>query len=242
MEDNSPISILKLADFGFRYTGERCVVECQSCRKTSDITSFKYDKSMLDPRLRQFHEDTCEIARDSQDIETEWEVKESKISIKSITILIRFPSLHKPNRTSDNSIVIIMQFSQKVGAGLSKNPEMYSDKKHSLDEKSKEFKQNRKISNVKSPNHTGQQEPNKPNKTPCKQETRRPKSLKLTLLQQENTKLAHQLMCKVCRSEPVRDLFLPCGHLYACSQCSQTLSLCPACGRPILATVTTFFT
>ncbi|XP_059154590.1 uncharacterized protein LOC131940055 isoform X2 [Physella acuta] len=68
------------------------------------------------------------------------------------------------------------------------------------------------------------------------------KTTLLGLLERENRTLSHQTQCKVCQSSPVRDLFLPCGHLYACTDCSQHLAHCPACGTQILATVTTYFT
>ncbi|CAL1534118.1 unnamed protein product [Lymnaea stagnalis] len=48
-------------------------------------------------------------------------------------------------------------------------------------------------------------------------------------------------MCKVCCKSPIKDLFLPCGELYACSECSKLLTHCPSCNTQILATVTTYF-
>ncbi|CAL1534120.1 unnamed protein product [Lymnaea stagnalis] len=67
-------------------------------------------------------------------------------------------------------------------------------------------------------------------------------SLKLKLLEHENTKLQVQLLCKVCFQAPCRDLFLPCGELYACTDCSKLLTHCPSCSRQILATITTYLT
>ncbi|XP_059154674.1 uncharacterized protein LOC131940113 [Physella acuta] len=64
----------------------------------------------------------------------------------------------------------------------------------------------------------------------------------LMALKKENEKLNQSLLCKICSSAPVVDLFLPCGELIACKECSRLLVLCPCCQKPILATVTTFFT
>ncbi|XP_059154668.1 baculoviral IAP repeat-containing protein 3-like [Physella acuta] len=65
---------------------------------------------------------------------------------------------------------------------------------------------------------------------------------KLSLLLKENQTLKQQMLCKVCRTAPIKDLFLPCGDLYACGDCSKSLTHCPACNKQILATVKTFFT
>ncbi|XP_059154551.1 uncharacterized protein LOC131940030 [Physella acuta] len=63
----------------------------------------------------------------------------------------------------------------------------------------------------------------------------------LQVLKRENTKLEQLLKCKVCFKANVKDLFLPCGELYACADCSKLLTHCPSCQKPILATVQTFF-
>ncbi|CAL1534116.1 unnamed protein product [Lymnaea stagnalis] len=62
------------------------------------------------------------------------------------------------------------------------------------------------------------------------------------LLQREHRALAQQLMCKVCNSAPIKELFLPCGDLYACSECSKRMTHCRSCNKLILATVVTYFT
>ncbi|CAL1536542.1 unnamed protein product [Lymnaea stagnalis] len=67
------------------------------------------------------------------------------------------------------------------------------------------------------------------------------KNTTLTLLEKENSKLQEQLTCKVCHKQPIKDLFLPCGELYACTECSKLLTHCPSCNKQILATVTTYF-
>ncbi|CAL1547289.1 unnamed protein product [Lymnaea stagnalis] len=67
-------------------------------------------------------------------------------------------------------------------------------------------------------------------------------NIAVRLLKLENTKLEEQLKCKVCYKSQIKDLFLPCGELYACSDCSKLLTHCPSCNKQILATVATFFT
>ncbi|XP_055888650.1 uncharacterized protein LOC106078794 isoform X1 [Biomphalaria glabrata] len=63
----------------------------------------------------------------------------------------------------------------------------------------------------------------------------------LGLLRLENRKLREQVLCKVCHLAPVKDLFLPCGELIACTECSKLLTHCASCGKQILATITTYF-
>ncbi|XP_059154548.1 uncharacterized protein LOC131940026 [Physella acuta] len=62
------------------------------------------------------------------------------------------------------------------------------------------------------------------------------------VLEKENSLLQAQLTCKVCNKAQIKDLFLPCGDLYACTDCSKLLTQCPSCDKQILGTVTTFFT
>lgn len=49
-------------------------------------------------------------------------------------------------------------------------------------------------------------------------------------------------MCAVCQRNPRRVLLLPCKHLVACVQCSETLemagSMCPVCSQPFNRRVT----
>uniref|UniRef100_A0A2C9JCA3 RING-type domain-containing protein n=1 Tax=Biomphalaria glabrata TaxID=6526 RepID=A0A2C9JCA3_BIOGL len=61
------------------------------------------------------------------------------------------------------------------------------------------------------------------------------------LLQEEKKRLEALMQCKVCSKNPIKSLFLPCGDLYACQECSGNLSHCPQCNKKILATVTTYF-
>ncbi|CAL1536541.1 unnamed protein product [Lymnaea stagnalis] len=63
----------------------------------------------------------------------------------------------------------------------------------------------------------------------------------VALLKRESAKLKERLLCKVCLKAPIKDLFLPCGELYACSDCSKLLTHCPACNKLILATSSIYF-
>ncbi|KAK0064341.1 baculoviral IAP repeat-containing protein 2-like isoform X1 [Biomphalaria pfeifferi] len=61
------------------------------------------------------------------------------------------------------------------------------------------------------------------------------------LLRRENEALKQQMKCKSCQTADVQDLFLPCGHMSTCKQCSNKFSQCPACGKRILGTVNVYF-
>ncbi|KAK3726397.1 hypothetical protein RRG08_014545 [Elysia crispata] len=65
--------------------------------------------------------------------------------------------------------------------------------------------------------------------------------LQVAMLQTENAILERPLICKVCNSAPVRELYLPCGHLDSCSECTKALDNCPTCCAQIRATVKIFF-
>lgn len=56
-------------------------------------------------------------------------------------------------------------------------------------------------------------------------------------LEEENRFLKDQRLCKVCMDNEVGVVFLPCGHLLACTFCAPALKLCPMCRKPIQATV-----
>lgn len=67
------------------------------------------------------------------------------------------------------------------------------------------------------------------------------RSQAVAVLEREQKYLKQLLVCKVCFKNPVKDLFLPCGELVACLECSKLLTHCPSCNKKILATVTTYF-
>ena len=52
-------------------------------------------------------------------------------------------------------------------------------------------------------------------------------------LEEENRKLKENLLCKICLDQKADILFLPCGHLTSCPQCSMSLLSCPLCRKKI---------
>ncbi|KAH9504925.1 hypothetical protein Btru_061076 [Bulinus truncatus] len=63
----------------------------------------------------------------------------------------------------------------------------------------------------------------------------------LDLLKHENEALQAMTKCKVCQVKASNILFLPCGELYACTECADKVTHCPSCGQRILGTVKTYF-
>lgn len=57
---------------------------------------------------------------------------------------------------------------------------------------------------------------------------------------QLNEKEDHYL-CQICMDKELGVVFLPCGHLPACTVCAPALKHCPLCRKPIQATVRCFF-
>ncbi|NXU53927.1 BIR7B protein, partial [Turnix velox] len=53
-------------------------------------------------------------------------------------------------------------------------------------------------------------------------------------------RLQEERMCKVCMDRDVSVVFVPCGHLVACGECSLNLQLCPICRAVIQGSVRTF--
>ncbi|XP_071093425.1 putative inhibitor of apoptosis [Haliotis cracherodii] len=57
----------------------------------------------------------------------------------------------------------------------------------------------------------------------------------------ENKLLKDRRTCRVCKTDNVSELFLPCGHLVTCSACAPKVTKCCVCGKTILGTVKVFF-
>jgi len=57
----------------------------------------------------------------------------------------------------------------------------------------------------------------------------------------ENRLLKQLHSCRVCMDRAIDTVFLPCGHIACCGDCSQALRNCPICRSPIRATVKAFF-
>ncbi|XP_061195907.1 death-associated inhibitor of apoptosis 2-like isoform X2 [Saccostrea echinata] len=56
-------------------------------------------------------------------------------------------------------------------------------------------------------------------------------------LKERNEDLRERTLCKMCCIEKVSIVFLPCGHLVSCGQCSPALRKCPMCRKEIKGTV-----
>ncbi|XP_064643432.1 baculoviral IAP repeat-containing protein 3-like [Lineus longissimus] len=59
-------------------------------------------------------------------------------------------------------------------------------------------------------------------------------------LKTENRELKERMMCKICFDMEANVVFLPCGHLVVCEQCSRRVRECPLCRRPISGVVKTY--
>jgi baculoviral IAP repeat-containing protein 7/8 len=60
-------------------------------------------------------------------------------------------------------------------------------------------------------------------------------------LQQENDRLRNMRTCQQCRSQPVGVIFLPCGHIVACTTCAPNIRRCTRCDTVIRATANVYF-
>ncbi|WAR08448.1 BIRC7-like protein [Mya arenaria] len=59
----------------------------------------------------------------------------------------------------------------------------------------------------------------------------------LQSLLEENQKLKESQNCKICLDNRADVIFLPCGHIVSCPQCSPALDLCPVCRKSIMGLV-----
>ena len=48
-------------------------------------------------------------------------------------------------------------------------------------------------------------------------------------LEQENRRLKEARICKICMDNEVGVVFLPCGHLMSCVNCTRKLKKCAVC-------------
>lgn len=75
------------------------------------------------------------------------------------------------------------------------------------------------------------------------QDTKNPSFIndaRLKELEEENENLRQRTMCRVCDDRLATELFLPCGHLACCDQCTGKLELCPFCRKKIQRTYHVF--
>ncbi|XP_068181619.1 E3 ubiquitin-protein ligase XIAP isoform X2 [Antennarius striatus] len=55
-------------------------------------------------------------------------------------------------------------------------------------------------------------------------------------------KLQMEKQCKICMDRDICIVFIPCGHLVSCNECSVSLSKCPICCRAITQKIKTYIT
>ncbi len=56
-------------------------------------------------------------------------------------------------------------------------------------------------------------------------------------LKSSNNRLRQRTVCKICMEDTVAVIFLPCGHLVSCLNCSMAMRECPVCRRRIVGVV-----
>lgn len=55
-------------------------------------------------------------------------------------------------------------------------------------------------------------------------------------------KLQQEKLCKICMDKDVSIVFIPCGHLVSCKECSVALTKCPICCGFIAQKIKTYIT
>ena len=63
----------------------------------------------------------------------------------------------------------------------------------------------------------------------------------LETLQKENKALKDMTTCKICMDKEINIVFLPCGHMAACSECSPAMRVCPMCRAKVKGAVRAYF-
>ncbi|XP_074072660.1 baculoviral IAP repeat-containing protein 2-like [Macrotis lagotis] len=59
-------------------------------------------------------------------------------------------------------------------------------------------------------------------------------------IEEQLRRLQEERTCKVCMDKEVSVVFIPCGHLVVCKECTPSLRKCPICRSTIKGTVRTF--
>ncbi|KAH9510104.1 Baculoviral IAP repeat-containing protein 7-A [Bulinus truncatus] len=59
-------------------------------------------------------------------------------------------------------------------------------------------------------------------------------------MKEKNNQLRQQTVCKICLENEVAVVFLPCGHLVSCTECSSAVRNCPMCRAPVKGVVRAF--
>ena len=66
------------------------------------------------------------------------------------------------------------------------------------------------------------------------------KKRRIEEIEKENQRMKKDCICKICWSNQVGVVFLPCGHLISCVNCSPKLKDCPFCRQFIKGKIKTF--
>lgn len=53
-------------------------------------------------------------------------------------------------------------------------------------------------------------------------------------------KLQREKQCKICMDRDICMVFIPCGHLVSCNECSTSLNKCPICCTAIMQKIKTY--
>lgn len=78
---------------------------------------------------------------------------------------------------------------------------------------------------------------------PCSSKTKEnseSEQLSVTSEVTESKERDEKTLCKICYKNEVGVVFLPCGHIVACVECSAALKTCAVCRKPLEATVRAF--
>nr|XP_039257850.1 baculoviral IAP repeat-containing protein 3-like [Styela clava] len=59
-------------------------------------------------------------------------------------------------------------------------------------------------------------------------------------LREQLHKIEEERMCKVCFTNPAEMVFVPCGHICCCMQCTEAISHCPVCRVKIQRAIKTY--
>ncbi|XP_046571596.1 E3 ubiquitin-protein ligase cblA-like [Haliotis rubra] len=84
---------------------------------------------------------------------------------------------------------------------------------------------------------TERQRPEKIDKIKNKSQDKGKSKEDLKATVEETQQLKESSACKICLEDPANIVFLPCGHLVACAECSPALERCPICRQHIRGTV-----
>ena len=60
-------------------------------------------------------------------------------------------------------------------------------------------------------------------------------------LEKDLEKLKESKLCKICMDEEACIVFIPCGHLMSCVNCSPAMKRCAICREPVKTTIRTYF-